>query len=134
MFSRSTNKTFCSILSTVLDGGLTVTFTGSLKKFLESLTISLGSVAENNIVCLLDGIAEQIFLISGRNPISNIRSASSKTRTPTLSKRSCLWFKRSRSLPGVATKTSTPRDKARICKAGLTPPYITACLILRWRP
>jgi hypothetical protein len=45
---------------------------------------SSGTVAENNSVCRSLGIEAIIFSISLLNPISNRRSASSRTRTFTL--------------------------------------------------
>ena len=54
-------------------------------------------------------------LTAGRKPISSIWSASSKTKNFVSSNRNPFWSTRSSSLPGVATKISTPLDRSHIC-------------------
>ena len=75
---------------------------GSLRIFSASFLIGAGIVAENNNVCLSLGTNLKIFLISSRNPISNISSASSK-----ITNFGDIWIwlflSKSKSLPGVAT-------------------------------
>ena len=63
-------------------GSATLTFgDGDDATFAYSVTIGSGRVAENRSVCRSFGIREKIFRISGRKPMSSIRSASSSTRT-----------------------------------------------------
>jgi hypothetical protein len=77
--------------------------------------IGFGIVAEKRSVCLFDGRYEKISLISSKNPISSISSASSRTTIL-----GAKFFKRfflsiSKSLPGVATTTLAPLSIRSIC-------------------
>ncbi len=87
-------------------------------------------VAEKRRVCLLLGSFLTMVRMSGMNPMSSMRSASSRTRAS-------IWWKfpwpfstRSRSLPGVAMRMSTPEFSLTICPLSLTPPMMTAVLRL----
>ena len=73
----------CSIASIVVPAGATSMRTGNVMWRVAIETMALGMVAENNIVCLLPvgGICSKILCICGAKPISNMRSASSRTRT-----------------------------------------------------
>ena len=81
----------------------TETLSGFVKYFVESFSISFGIVAENNNVCLFFGTNFKILSIWIPNPMSSIRSVSSKTTK-------LVWFsfkdflsKWSLILPGVPT-------------------------------
>lgn len=68
---------------------------------------SAGTVAENSSVCRSLGMEAIIFSISLLNPISNRRSASSRTRTFTpliRAEKPGVFWRWSMSLPGVATR------------------------------
>ena len=95
---------------------------GSLSKVLLNLKIASSNVAENNNVCGLVGMRLRMLLISSLKPISNIRSASSKTRYSRCSNDRDSLIKWSSNRPGVATKISTPAFNAAICGLMLTPP------------
>ena len=71
------------MISKVASTGVTATRTGSFKIAFASSAISLGIVAENSMVCLLEGISLTILLTSWMNPMSSIRSASSSTKNLT---------------------------------------------------
>ena len=75
---------------------------GSFKIVFAKFLIAVGIVAENNNVCLSSGINVKISLISSKNPISNISSASSKTTKEGLILIFPV-FNKSMNLPGVAT-------------------------------
>src|SRR6185436_13785017 len=68
------------------------------------------------------------------NPMSSMRSASSRTRMPTLSSFAMRCSIRSRSRPGVATRTSTPVRRAWAWGFWPTPPKTTVWRRWRWRP
>lgn len=78
-------------------------------------------VAENNIVCLSLGHLAIIFSTSRWNPMSNIRSTSSRTRNLILFRFRVLLSKWSKILPGVPTMTSV-FGIFLICSPILTPP------------
>lgn len=80
-----------------------------MQKLLANFLTSGGQVALNMRVYLSGCDAkEMIDLMSFSNPISSILSASSSTRYVHLSRLVSLAFKKSRSLPGVAIRISTP--------------------------
>ena len=64
-------------------------------------------------------------LMSGRKPMSSMRSASSSTRIETWLNITVLFCTWSSSRPGVATRTSTPLRSSAICAFMSTPPYTT---------
>lgn len=89
-----------------------VTWTGWTRSSSAILRTSLGQVAVYIRVCRPEGMSLTIFRICGSNPISSMRSASSRTRYETCFR---LIFRISRmsfNLPGVATTTSTPLSKS----------------------
>ena len=83
-----------------------------------------GQVALNITVCLSALVAPAMARISGSKPKSNIRSASSKIKIVTLSKRTSPSFIKSRKRPGVATITAKPLCFIScFCKYFGPPPY-----------
>ena len=103
------------MISTVEETGVTVTELGLFKIALERVTISGGMVAEKKRDCLFLGKTAKSFLMSCTKPISNIRSASSKTKYSTSLMLRCPWFIKSSKRPGVAITTSTPFLNAVTC-------------------
>ena len=63
-----------------------------------------------------------IFLMSGRNPMSSMRSASSKTKVSIFDSLIVPLSAWSSSRPGVATTMPTPLLNNLICGSILTPP------------
>ena len=70
----------CAMVIAVEAARATSMRTGLCKKASVSLVISGGMVAEKNKVCRVKGTSLQMRSISGMNPMSSIRSASSMTR------------------------------------------------------
>ena len=69
----------CVIVSEIVACFATSILTGAERNSSVILVISGAIVAEKNSVCLVNGVNLNILSISGINPISNIRSASSTT-------------------------------------------------------
>ena len=92
----------------------------------DSAWIGPGIVAEKNSVCRRGGRCFSTRRMSGRKPMSSIRSASSSTSTsrPDSAAYGCLKWSSSR--PGVAMMTSTPLRKACSCGPIPTPPKTAA--------
>ena len=130
----STRMARWSISSTVVADGVTATVTGSISIWSARRAISGGMVAEKNSVCRSFGTSATIFRMSRMKPMSSMRSASSRTSTSTLSKRTARLLWRSSRRPGVATRTSTPLASARICLPIGTPPMASVVVTRRWRP
>ena len=84
--------------------------------------ISLGMVAENRRFCRRSGRSRRTWRIAGRKPMSNMWSASSRTRTSTSRRSTSRWLARSSSRPGQATTTSGRDLSARTCAFWGTPP------------
>mmetsp|Transcript_29141 Transcript_29141/g.58196 ORF Transcript_29141/g.58196 Transcript_29141/m.58196 type:complete len:256 (-) Transcript_29141:1025-1792(-) len=86
-------------------------------------------VAEKSIVCLFLGRSLMMDLRSSSKPISRILSASSMTNTCRLSYLNplvfCMW---SKSLPGVATRTQTPRPSLSASVFLFAPPMTSPCV------
>src|ERR1039457_6778611 len=78
--------------------------------------------AENSNVCRFDGSAFTIRRMSGKNPMSSIRSASSSTRNCMPEKSPFFRPIKSNNRPGVATTMSTPDRNAWICGCSPAPP------------
>src|SRR5918993_4792047 len=93
-----------------------------------SATIGAGIVALKNSVCRLAGRCLSTRLMSGRNPMSSMRSASSRTRNSRPASLAYGARKWSSSRPGVAMITSTPRRNACSCGPMPTPPKTAAAL------
>ena len=114
--------TLWSIFSAGLDTAI-FTSTGLCIISRAILAISGGIVAENRIVCLLSGSCFNMVLMSSKNPISRIRSASSRMM--------CVVRERSRfpnwrwemRRPGVATIISAPWEKALRSCSNLMPSF-----------
>ena len=64
-----------------------------------NVVIDLGIVAENKSFCSTDLDPSNIFVISGKNPSSNILSASSKVKIEILFKSNSFWLTKSNNLP-----------------------------------
>ena len=79
----STNITFWLIFSTVGVSGLIVTCTGSCTSSPASLEMAGDIVAEKKSDCRALGSFEMMRLMSGRKPMSSMRSASSRTKHST---------------------------------------------------
>ena len=88
-----------------------------------------GMVALKNSVCLRGGRCLRMRLMSGRNPMSSIRSASSSTRYSRCASLAYGWRKWSSSRPGVATMTSTPVRNACSCGPMPMPPNTAAAVM-----
>src|SRR5437773_59858 len=82
------------------------------KSFERTLARVLRFVAVNGIDWRCRGRCETIRRTSRMKPMSNIRSASSMTRTDTEPSRTCFCCIRSSNRPGVATRISTPERNA----------------------
>ena len=74
----------CVTLSVIDPEGATSMLIGNFIYIFAICKILGGIVAEKSITCFSFGTFCRIFLISGSNPISSIRSASSSTRIETL--------------------------------------------------
>ena len=116
------------MISTVDETGVTSTLAGLWRSLSVSAWISAGMVAEKSKVCFLTGSNEIIFLTSWINPISSIRSASSRTKISTWAKSTKPCPTKSLSRPGVATSMSIPRRSSSIWGFAETPPKMTAHL------
>ena len=81
VFTGNEREGIAGLFSSAGAAGSTCTVTGVRRTSRASRRISSGMVAENSSVWRLAGTCLIIFLISGRNPMSNIQSASSKTST-----------------------------------------------------
>ncbi|OMH83980.1 hypothetical protein AX774_g2527, partial [Zancudomyces culisetae] len=100
--------------------------TGRCRILRANASICLGNVAENNTVCRSGRIFVTIFITCGSNPISNIRSASSRTKN--VARRRFVTrppFAASKSIirPGVHTTISAPRLNSAIWSLIGAPPY-----------
>ena len=98
----------CCMLSMLTSSGPIPILAGS---FWYDSTISATSssrVALKSIVCLSGLHWSSIEQTGSMNPMSAILSASSRTTMPTSSRRRAFLSRRSISLPGHATRTSTP--------------------------
>mmetsp|Transcript_123099 Transcript_123099/g.309822 ORF Transcript_123099/g.309822 Transcript_123099/m.309822 type:complete len:206 (-) Transcript_123099:536-1153(-) len=83
--------------------------TGSLMYFFAKSRHSRGQVAVNMLICFLShGTLSRISLIWGSKPMSNMRSASSRTAKRTWSRLTMPLLQKSLSRPGVAIKQSGP--------------------------
>ena len=111
--------------------------TGSLRADLASASIALGNVAENITVCRSGRRLFMIRVICGSNPMSNMRSASSKTMYVTRLKfviRPAPVVSTSIMRPGVHATISHPRFSSPICAATPEPPYTDAATNPAARP
>ncbi len=83
-------------------------------------------VAEKHMVCRSFGRIDTIRRIAGRNPMSSMRSASSRINTRRSRKCTSLRERKSSSRPGVATTILAPLRKAESCKPSDNPPTTSA--------
>jgi hypothetical protein len=88
----------------------------------ESFAISCGIVAEKKSVCRFVGRYFRMRRMSGRKPMSSMRSASSITSTSRFLKFAYERLMWSRRRPGVATMMSVPRRSACSWAPMPTPP------------
>ena len=100
--------------SSVVLRGATSTVAGSRRIPPDRRRMSSEKVAENIRFWRLAGSSAMIFWMSGRKPMSSIRSASSRTRISTWPRLATFWPTRSSSRPGVATRISMPPRRALI--------------------
>ena len=87
-------------------------YLGLLREFVRQLLIGGGMVAENSRVWRLAGSFEQIVSISGMNPMSSIRSASSITKKVAPGQQDLAALEQVHQPARVAISTSTPSDSA----------------------
>ncbi len=99
-----------------------------------SRVISGGMVAEKNSVWRVNGTSLQMRSMSGMNPMSSMRSASSMTRMSMPVSSSLPRSEKSSSRPGVAISTSAPRVILVSWSAKETPPMSRATLSLWLAP
>ena len=121
---------FCSMVSDAVACRATSILAGDFRKVLVIRSISGAIVALKNSVCRVLGVSWKIRSISGMNPMSSIRSASSTTMICTPFSISLPRSKWSRSRPGVAISTSTPRSISLSCSPNDTPPISSALVSL----
>lgn len=121
--SRTVLTKYCAVASTVWSSRET-RISLQFSMFLdENLRTSPLMVAENIIVCLLRGTLDKIRFTVGAKPMSSITSASSRTTISTSDSTTASLSRRSLSLPGVATMTSTPFFSSRTSFSMSVPPY-----------
>src|SRR5215469_7295517 len=85
-------------------------------------------VAEKHSVCRCLGKTDKMRRIAGKNPISNMRSASSSTSILTCCRSANLRFMRSCRRPGVAITSLAPTRRLWICTFSDRPPTMSAAL------
>ena len=95
---------------------------------------SLGQVALHMSVCLSGRMRSTILRICGSKPMSNILSASSRTRYVHRRRLILPVSRKSISLPGVAIQMSIPSWRARICGPLGAPPYTQVLVTRQARP
>ena len=83
---------------------------------------SSSNVAENSRFWRWAGSSARILRMSGRKPMSSMRSASSSTRIETWLRFTVRCWTWSSSRPGVATRISTPACRILVCGSIGTPP------------
>ena len=128
-FARLFTGTLKAVISALVEAArLTSMRLGLVRNFFASFSIGGGMVAENSIVWRVSGSLEQMNSISGINPMSSIRSASSITKSSQPLSRILPRSNRSISRPGVAISTSTPSDSAFNWSPICTPPISSAIL------
>src|ERR1035441_7902156 len=86
-------------------------------------------VAEKNMVWRSAGMTDTIRLMEGRNPISSMRSASSRIRMRTLLNSISRRSRKSQKRPGVATTIAAPARICLSCTRSFMPPTATAAWI-----
>ncbi len=99
---------------------------GLFRKLSASRRISLEKVAENIRFWRSFDSRLMIRWMSGRKPMSSMRSASSSTRICTCDRFSVFCSTWSSRRPGVATSSSQPLRSAIVCGFMSTPPNTTA--------
>ena len=124
--SRPVATSRWTIVAAVEAGRATSTLTGLCRNASASRWISGGMVAEKNRVWRVKGTIFTMRSISGMNPMSSMRSASSITRSSTPVSRSLPRSKWSSRRPGVAISTSTPRVILASWSPKDTPPISSA--------
>ena len=88
------------------------TMAGSVSMSSASSWTSLSTVAENSRVCLVSGMCSIMKSKSSSNPMSSMRSASSRTTSLTWERSKASLSIMSLSLPGVPTMMSAPLLRA----------------------
>ena len=129
-----TGTTHWVMLVLVEAGRATSIRLGLSRNLSASFLIGGGMVAEKSSVWRCFGSFVQISSMSGMNPMSSIRSASSITRSEQPVRRMLPRPNRSISRPGVAISTSTPFSSAFTWSPMDTPPMRSAMESLCWRP
>ena len=102
--------------------------TGLLTRDFVLSRTSSESVAEKSRVCRDAGVFDTMRRMSGRKPMSSMRSASSRTRVSTCERLQSPELMRSMRRPGVATTRSHPLWSAARCGSYETPPTRTVAV------
>src|SRR5574344_1402182 len=126
LWLRSTNMTFWLMRSTVGCSGAIMICSGSCTSSPARRMICGERVAEKKRLWRCAGSLEMIRLMSGRNPMSSMRSASSRTNICIASRKTTPCVIRSIRRPGVAITSSAPCWMALTCGNWDTPPKTTA--------
>ena len=121
-FVLAHDEKFWLTRSEVVPEGATSIRVGSFICRVANSIISFESVAEKSIVCRAVGTRVMMRLICGQNPMSSMRSASSRTRIATWSSRMVFCSRWSRSRPGVAMTMCGSRRSPDICGPIEAPP------------
>mmetsp|Transcript_13385 Transcript_13385/g.37973 ORF Transcript_13385/g.37973 Transcript_13385/m.37973 type:complete len:227 (-) Transcript_13385:1596-2276(-) len=120
--SSSITSTTCLMSSFAAPVRPTVTLMGSMSTSLARASTFFGIVAEKSIVCRSGRICPMMDRTCGSKPMSNIRSASSKTRYVVRTQVQAFILRRSIIRPGVHTATSEPAFRCLNCSCLLSPP------------
>jgi hypothetical protein len=97
-------------------------------------TIPLGIVAENNRIFAVFGIKEIISLIVSRKPFDNISSASSNTKVCKYPKEIFFLLIKSKTRPGLPTKTCGPSFNLSISAPTFVPPINKLTFTFKYSP
>src|SRR5216683_6727911 len=123
--SRRTGCATCCTNSAAVLSRATCTSTGSCRNESASVRMSSDRVAENSRFWRCLGRSAMMRRTSGMNPISSMRSASSRTKASTCCRFTAFCWTWSSSRPGVATRNSTPWRRAAVCGFISIPPNTT---------
>ena len=122
LLARPIEILYKSIGGTSSSSSLVMTNSGLLVNSFAASRISCGNVAEKRSVCSRAVVRSKIQRMSGRNPISNIRSASSRQKISIFARSRCPRSDMSITRPGVPTMRSTPSSSPFACFSRSVPP------------
>ena len=122
LFDRPIRTEYRSMGGMSSSSALVSTKSGSFMNSWAASMISCGNVAENSKVCCRLVIRSTIHMMSGKNPMSSMRSASSRHNT--LGEVRSMWPRSFMSMtrPGVPTMMSTPFARVFACFSKSVPP------------